>query len=399
MKYTSKLLIAVLVVIPVACANQQETAHKPLPTDEKPPVTKENTMPVPSILDEENALSSEAFRKIVADTGGKVSFVFEDDRPFAQCHASTLTQAPDGTVIAAWFAGTKEKDSDVGIWISRCVDDKWTPPALAAKVEESAHWNPVLFTDAEDVVYLFFKVGPEISHWRTYWMHSQDNGASWTPPGELVPGDAGGRGPVKNKPIILSDGSWLAPASTELGPWEPFSDRSTDRGKTWQRSDNFEIDRKKLKGKGAIQPTLWESTPGKIHALLRTASGNVWRTDSNDYGVTWSPVYETGLPNNNSGLDVLRLDGGQLLLVLNPVGMNWGPRTPLSLALSCDNGLSWTIIAHLEDDPIETKHEYSYPAIIRTQTGIAISYTWRRERVRCWLIDDKALTDITAPCQ
>ena len=396
MKYTFIVIITVLLVLPFACANQQETAHKPQPTAEKPPAATGNVTPVSSILEDGNALDATTFSKKVREGGGDVSFVFSDDRPFAQCHASTITQAPDGTIITAWFAGTKEKHSDVGIWMSKRKNTTWTPPKLAAKVEESAHWNPVLFTDAEGIVYLFFKVGPEISHWRTYWMQSLDNGGTWTEACALVPGDAGGRGPVKNKPIILSDDSWLAPASTEQDGWEAFADKSTNKGKTWQRSENFYIDRKKLRGKGAIQPTFWESAPGNVHALLRTASGNVWQTDSTDYGATWSPVYEIGLPNNNSGLDVLQLEDGRLLLVLNPVGVNWGPRTPLSLALSCDNGLSWTLIAHLEDDPIETKHEYSYPSIIRTKSGIAISYTWRRERVRCWMINDKTLAAIAA---
>ena len=384
-------LIALLIALPMACAHQPETAHKPLATDEKPPAAAEDIMHIPSTLTEEHAVAAATFTERIIAASGQVSFVFEDDRPFAQCHASTITQTPDGGIVAAWFAGTKEKHSDVGIWMSKQLAGTWSVPHLAAKVEESAHWNPVLFTDANGTTYLFFKVGPEISHWRTWWMQSEDSGVTWTTPCELVAGDAGGRGPVKNKPIILSDGSWLAPASTEFDLWEAFADKTTDAGKTWQRSQDFVIDRKKLRGKGAIQPTLWESDPGHVHALLRTAAGNVWRTDSLDYGATWSPVYATGLPNNNSGLDVLRLDDGRLLLVLNPVGVNWGPRTPVSLALSCNNGDTWDIIAHLEDDPIETKHEYSYPAIIRTHDGIAISYTWRRERVCCWLIPDTVL--------
>lgn len=394
MVYLQTILVSVIILLPVACAHQPETAHKPQPTNEKPPMLQEDVMDVPLALNEQGALPSATFSKQVLETGGSVSFVFGDDRPFAQCHASTVAQASDGGILAAWFAGTKEKDSDVGIWLAKYKDGTWSPVRLAAKVENSAHWNPVLFTDAEGIVYLFFKVGPEIPQWRTWWMQSIDSGTTWTEPCELVAGDAGGRGPVKNKPIILSDGSWLAPASTEYNLWEAFADRTTDKGKTWQRSANFQVDRKKLRGKGAIQPTLWESEPGKVHALLRTASGRVWRTDSPDYGATWAPVYDAALPNNNSGLDVLRLADGRLLLVFNPVGVNWGPRTPLSLGLSCDNGVSWEIIAHLEDDPIESKNEYSYPAIIRTNEGIAISYTWRRERVRCWQITDEALTSM-----
>jgi hypothetical protein len=173
-------LVIGMIMLPMACAHQPETAHKPQPTDEKPPMLQEDVMDVPLALNEEGALSSAVFGKQVAETGGSASFVFEDDRPFAQCHASTITQAPDGGILTAWFAGTKEKHSDVGIWISKCTDGVWSAPGLAAKVEESAHWNPVLFTDAAGIVYLFFKVGPEIPQWRTWWMQSADSGATWT---------------------------------------------------------------------------------------------------------------------------------------------------------------------------------------------------------------------------
>jgi predicted neuraminidase len=236
-------------------------------------------------------------------------------------------------------------------------------------------------------VFLFFKVGPHIPAWQTYWMRSQNNGVTWSQPVELVPGDAGGRGPVKNKPIVLAGEAWLAPASTEYKGWKPFADRSEDGGKSWSRSEDFVIDRKATRCNGAIQPTFWESAPGTVHALLRTASGCILRTDSHDGGKTWEPVYRTDLPNNNSGIDALRLEDGRILLVYNPVGRNWGKRTPLTLAVSKDNGKRWKNLVHLETAP----GEYSYPAIVRTTHGVAVSYTWKRERVRCWQIPLDAL--------
>ncbi|MFO7974940.1 MAG: sialidase family protein [Candidatus Hydrogenedentota bacterium] len=347
-----------------------------------PPAPPEEVFPLP-----ETTYDTTAFEEKVLDNGGRIDFVFGDNRPFDQCHASTLTQPAPGVLLCAWFGGTEEKDPDVGIWYSRFAEGEWSPPKLLAKVDETAHWNPVLFTDPEAHTYLFFKVGPEIPYWQTYWMKTTDAGLTWTKPEELVPGDKGGRGPVKNKPIILSDGTWLAPASTELDAWKPFVDRSEDKGKTWTRSDNFAIDPEKIPGVGAIQPTLWESSPGNVHALLRTAAGRVGRADSTDGGKTWSPMRLTDLPNNNSGLDVLKLEDGRLLLVYNPIGKNWGPRTPLNLAASTDNGESWLDLVSLETE----EGEYSYPAIIRTAEGVAICYTWRRERVRCWQIPLEAL--------
>lgn len=326
------------------------------------------------------------FTKKVKEANGYVEFVFEGDlKPFKECHASTIVETADGKFLCAWFGGTKEKNPDVAIWLSKRTKEGWSTPIKIAKVKNEAHWNPVLFRDQNDIIYLFFKVGKDVPSWATYWMKSLDNGETWSEPVELVPGDIGGRGPVKNKPIILHDGTWIAPASTEIGKWRCFADLSTDFGKTWSKSNEWEVDPKKIKGKGTIQPTLWESTPGKIHALMRTTCGKIARADSEDGGKTWCPVYLTKLPNNNSGIDLVKTDNNYLWLVYNPVGFNWGPRNPLTLAVSKDNGSNWVNIANLEKDNLPV-YEYSYPAIITTSKGLAISYTWRRERIKFWLI-------------
>lgn len=316
--------------------------------------------------------------------GGRVDFVFGDDRPFASCHASTLAAAPDGTLLCAWFGGTGEKHPDVGIWLSRFVAGAWLPPVRAAKVNETAHWNPVLFAPGDGKVHLFFKVGPEIPFWQTYWMTSTDNGATWSPPAELVPGDnSGGRGPVRCKPIVLADGAWLAGASSEQGPWLPFADRSEDGGKTWTRSENFDLEKNKLPGKGAIQPSLWERSPGNVRAFMRSRGGKIWAADSADGGRTWGAVFETELPNNNSGVDFVAAPGFGNWMVYNPNSQNWGARSPISLAKT-EDGDHWARFADLEHEPGK---EFSYPAMIQTKDGgIAISYTWKRERVRVWQI-------------
>ena len=348
-----------------------------------------------------DAMPAAEFAQRVEAAGGRVDFVFAEDRPFPQCHASTIEQAADGTLITAWFGGTHEKHDDVGIWLSRLEDDGWTAPVEVAKIpdarsgEEAPHWNPVLFRPEGERMYLFFKVGPEISHWQQFWMHSDDHGQTWSEPVQLVPGDEGGRGPVRSKPIVLSDGSWLAGSSTEQRGWRPFADRSTDDGQTWTRSENFELDVEALLIRGAIQPTVWESEPGHVHALMRTNGGVAARADSEDYGETWTPLQRTELPNNNSGFCIEPLEDGRLILIYNPTSGNWAQRVPLTLAVSHDNGHTWHDFAHVEDDAAEG-NEFSYPAIIRTDEGIAVSYTWQRERIRAWHIPMALVDDLTA---
>ena len=330
--------------------------------------------------------TTEAFQESVLRHGGRVDFVFGDDRPFPECHASTVAESGNGGLLCAWFGGTKEGDPDVGIWLSRQTAGTWSPPERVAKLGHVAHWNPVLFRDPARGVFLFFKVGERIANWRTYWMAS-DDGVDWSEATELVPGDEGGRGPVRNKPIVLSDGTWLAPASNEQDGWKPFVDRSADGGVTWERSDYFDINPSIIPGRGAIQPTLWESGPDVVHALLRTTGGCIARADSVDGGLTWTDLYATELPNNNSGIDAVKLDDGRILLVYNPVAEDWGPRTPLNLAVSDDNGSTWLDLVSIET----AEGEYSYPAIIAAQNGLVISYTWKRERIRCWQVPHKAL--------
>lgn len=303
-------------------------------------------------------------------------------KPTDNCHASTVLPLPDGNVLAAWFGGSNEGNDDVDIYVSLRENDQWETPRCISASPDLPHWNPVLFQRDDGVILLFFKVGKKIASWQTYICESEDGGRTWSEPQELVPGDEGGRGPVKNKPIRLSDGRILAGASLEDGRWRCFTDASFDGGMTWERSEDIGAPRKNLSRVGAIQPTLWESAPGKVHMLVRTKTGEIYRSDSDDAGQSWSDLYPTDLPSNNSGIDLVSMPDGTLLLALNPVGKNWGDRTPLSLLISHDNGVSWAELLQLEDQP----GEYSYPAITQRDGKVYITYTYNREQIAYWEI-------------
>lgn len=320
-------------------------------------------------------------------------YLFEDDRPFPSCHASTLIVLPNGEILSAYFAGTKEKDSDVGIWHSRrSIEGVWSKPVVLADEAGIAHWNPVLFRKPDGTLFLFYKVGHEITDWHTRVMTSTDNGLTWTAPKPLVEGDIGGRGPVKNKPILLSSGAIIAPGSLEAlsdregfeEQWDVFVDISYDGGLTWKKSPvPFNHDAiaqkhdKPYKATGVIQPTLWESEGGRVHMLMRSTGGHLYCSDSADMGETWCEAYPTALPNNNSGIDLVKMDNGLLALVFNPVSSTWGKRTPLVIRFSSDNGMTWGDEYTLENEP----GGYAYPAVVSIGSDLFITYTWKRERI------------------
>ncbi len=311
--------------------------------------------------------------------------IFEPEKYFPQCHASTLLKLKNGDIISAWFGGTHENHEDVAIWYSRKKEGKWSVPIKVADKEGIPCWNPVLFNDEKGNIYLFYKVGKNPRSWYTMLIISEDMGYSWSQPKELIAGDIGGRGPVKNKAIILSDGTWLAPASLETDTlWDAFVDISKDEGKTWIKSEMVPLDHDKLQGKGVIQPTLWESEPGKIHMLLRSSEGFIYRSDSCDNGLTWCEAYATGVPNNNSGIDLVKMEDGKLILVYNPIKGNWGARTPVVCCISSDNGETWGenfILEHNESPIDKVDGEFSYPTIIAEENCVYITYTWKRRTV------------------
>jgi len=93
-------------------------------------------------------------------------FIFGDNHPFKQCHASTILHLNNGGFLAAWFGGTEEKNDDVGIWLSSRILDKWSPPIEVAKVRNDAHWNRCFFSRQMAKYFCFLKSAKRSGHGR-----------------------------------------------------------------------------------------------------------------------------------------------------------------------------------------------------------------------------------------
>jgi predicted neuraminidase len=317
---------------------------------------------------------------------GLSEFIYET-APFPECHASTIAESQDG-LVAAWFGGTSERSPDVGIWLSRHENGKWTSPTEVATGAQSATkrypcWNPVLFQPKRGPLLLFYKVGPSPASWWGMVMTSADGGRTWLKPHRLPEGVLG---PIKNKPVQLSDGDLLCPSSSENDGWRVHFERTRDWGQTWEATgpinDGREI--------GAIQPSILLHRDGRLQALGRTSQRRVFQVWSEDQGRTWGKMTLTALPNPNSGLDAVTLNDGRHLLVYNHTTK---ARSPLNVAVST-NGTDWQAALVLES----AAGEYSYPAVIQTRDGLAhITYTWKRQRVRHVVIAPEKLEPVPMP--
>ncbi len=282
-----------------------------------------------------------------------------------QTHASTITEAADGTLIAAWFGGSGENAPDVKIWASRKTPGakRWAEPVVvddgSRGGKEYATWNPVLFTDPKSgTIYLWCKItgdGPQPGYlnWWGAVRTSDDHGKSWSKriwlpkvdvKKHVIFGHYRGHatGPVKNRPIVMPDGSLLCGSSTENKPLGWRVHFEVYRAGDWTGQKHGVTIIGPLEGRG-IQPSLLVLSAD--HKRLGAFTRDNGITRSEDGGRSWTPITKSPVPTAK-GLHAVTTSGGWHFLASNPTS----GRTPLQLSRSRD-GKTWeTILPTLWED-------------------------------------------------
>jgi sialidase-1 len=145
---------------------------------------------------------------------------------------------------------------------------------------------------------------------------------------------------------------------------------SDDKGKTWERSSTIELPKR-----GAMEASVAELTDGSLLMSLRTQLGGPYIARSNDRGKTWSMAAFSGLEGGESGTCLRRLPGSDRMVLFwnnsqfNPKHHHLGERTPLTAAISDDNGKTWRKLGNIGENP---KAEYTNFDCYFTKTGDAI---------------------------
>lgn len=337
----------------------------------------------------------------------KRGFCITPPENYPTCHASSICELPTGELLACCYAGQQEGAPDQVILGARFDprSGRWSEPKVWVHVAHRAVGNPrVFFNPEEKAVWLIAPVNYEA--WcsggtRLFLKRSYDGGRTWTDL-ELLIEQKGILG--KNKPLIIGS-LCILPVEREA-TWSAAFLRSEDGGRTWELVGDLGREA----GAHLIQPTIVMLADGTLLAYMRSQENYIFKSISKDLGRTWSKAEPTPLPNNNSGIDMVRLQSGNLALVYNPTQIDrslnkldpgwpsvmpigfdiWGPRTPLEIALSEDEGENWPHRLTLEDGP----GVYSYPAIIQGKDGtIHITYTYRRRAIRhVTLIEEEIYT-------
>jgi predicted neuraminidase len=309
---------------------------------------------------------------LAAMTAFQSELIFPPSPLLPSNHASTLAVMPNGDLLCAWYAGRHEGSRDVKIYASRreATSGRWSSPQVIADTPDRSDGNPVLFADQRGRVWLFFVTIHGLNwQWaRIKVQNSDDGGRTWGP-ARIFRERRGWM--TRSHPLELGDGRILLPLYNEVRMRSVFM-LSDDDGANFHPAGVIQTQ------PGNLQPSVVMLSDGSLLALLRHHGkpGRIWQASSTDQGRTWSPAKPTSLPNPDAGLDLVRLPNGHLVLAFNNSPTD---RTPLSIALSEDDGRTWPWVRDLETDP----GEFSYPSLAATPDGaIHLTYTWKRQSIK-----------------
>jgi len=205
-----------------------------------------------------------------------------------------------------------------------------------------------------------FPTGGRLTSLSLYYSTSTD-GYNWSPAREIPTGGISDR---THGLIELSNGNLIIPFSWWKGkPGQRYHVASvvisTDRGKTWHRGrdlDAGDFGYEEEWHRGLLEPTIAELSDGRLLMIMRaqTNTGTFYKSYSYDGGETWTPaVPEPKLKGARQGNHLYRLKSGNLVYVWNNniSGVEFRDRTPLSIAISTNDGKTWKAYREVANYP------------------------------------------------
>ena len=208
---------------------------------------------------------------------------------------------------------------------------------------------------------------------------STDEAKTWSNPVTCITDKKGYFILINNRVIQLNNGRLLMPVACHKTPEDPqwdskgriYSYYSDDNGVTWHCSEEVP----NPSGVVTQEPGVIELKDGTIMMFIRATGGFQQLSYSKDKGQTWSPMVTSNIQSPVSPACIARIPStGDLLLVWNNNDGNkpeMKSRTPLTTAISKDEGKSWGYITNIESDP---DGYYAYTAIHFTKKNVLLGY-------------------------
>lgn len=315
--------------------------------------------------------------------------ILDPEEKCQMVHEASMTELPDGSLMAVWYGGSGELESDVAIYTSlqKKGTHFWTSPRVIMTREKAATdlnffvkglGNALIFAEADGTLRLLY-VTISLGKWSGSMLNlttSHDGGLTWEKSRRLLLSPFFNLSElVRNAPTLLESGGWVIPIYQEfLGKFPELLWLLPDA-----RGDLQATKSRIAGGCSFFQPAMVAMSTKCALVWCRDyqTSGKITTARSDDAGRSWSHPLPIDLPNHDAGIAALRLQNGWLLLAFNDATTS--KRNILRLTLSRDGGASWKRISTIAQ---AAQGEFSYPFFLQTRDGtIHLLYTWKRRQI------------------
>ena len=300
----------------------------------------------------------------------------------------------NGRIFMCFYSGGVKEQTSNYVAVLKSDDGKdFGEPIFVSYKENGRSFDPCLWIDPLDRLWLFWAVSPDHAVMGTYCENPDADTLVWREPFVV------GRDVMMNKPTVLSSGEWLLPICVWIKEYfiEHISTtegvgsyvyRSIDNGNSFEKMGCADV-----KDRVFDEHMILELTDGRLAMYVRTRYG-IGVSYSYDRGKTWTEGENSGLGGPNSRFFISRLKSGRILLV-NHFGYeinenNINGRSHLTALLSEDDGTTWPYKLLLDDrnnvsypDGVEAADGYIYIAYDRERasfcTSLEAAYSQARE--------------------
>ncbi len=193
---------------------------------------------------------------------------------------------------------------------------------------------------------------------------STDEARTWSPPACCITDEVGYYVLNNDRAVQLRSGRLILPVAWHQDPKHPRDSAgvilcylSDDSGRTWRRSKDpfkgYAPDGRRIT---LQEPGVVELKDGRLMMYIRTDAGSQYICHSPDGGQTWSKPGPSSLASPLSPASLERIPWtGDLVCIWNDhSGLHpfpRGRRTPLCMAISKDDGATWSPSQIIEDNP------------------------------------------------
>lgn len=240
----------------------------------------------------------------------------------------------------------------------------------AVVVANEGRWNVMsvsLLRLADGRIALFYLQKNSTKDCRPVVRFSSDEAETWSEPTQIIPDAQRDYYVLNNGRVIQLEygahkGRLVVPVAQhsfvdrKLPPGQVTAYFSDDAGRTWHRSDSTLAHGSDGKRIDLQEPGVVELKDGQLLIFIRTREGSQYLSNSPDAGKTWTQPRPSEIRSPLSPASIERIPTtGDLLLAWND-HRDIAPelarkRTPFAVAISKDDGKSWTNVKVLEDDP------------------------------------------------